>query len=127
MFTASDYVLRPLTPNDEGILWEMLYLALTPAESAPPPREIMREPQYARYVDDWGAEGDQGFLAAEKSGILLGAVWLRSSLGSGQADSPVELPFVVRPGHRPAVRLFGRFGFDIARQEEGAVIMSRNL
>jgi len=157
MFTASDYVLRPLTPNDEGILWEMLYLALNPAESAPPPREIMREPQYARYVDDWGAEGDQGFLAAEKSGILLGAVWLRSSLGSGQADSPVELPFVVRPGHRqrgigaslltqmiranptlaavslrvragsPAVRLFGRFGFDIARQDEGAVIMSRNL
>jgi GNAT superfamily N-acetyltransferase len=157
MFATSDYILRPLTSNDEGILWEMLYLALTPADADPPPREIMREPQFARYVEGWGAEGDQGFLAAEKHGILLGAVWLRSSLGSGRADSPIELPFVVRPGHRQrgigaslltqmiranptlaavslrskpgssAVRLFGRFGFDVAREEEGAVIMSRNL
>lgn len=157
MFATSDYVLRSLTCNDEGILWEMLYLALTPSDGAPPPREIMREPQFARYVEGWGAEGDQGFLASEKSGVLLGAVWLRSSLGSGQVDSPIELPFVVRPGHRqrgigaslltqmiranptlsavslrvrrssPAVRLFGRFGFDIAREAEGAVVMSRNL
>ena len=158
MFGPAEYTVRPLTPNDEPILWEMLYLALPRAGDDPPPREIMQEPQYARYVADWGQKGDRGFLAEEKAGgILLGTVWLRSSLGTGAVDSPAEIPFVVRQGHRqrgigaslltqmmranpslaavslrvlansPAVRLFERFGFNVSTQTDQAVVMRRQI
>ncbi len=158
MFGPTDYTLRPLEAHDETILWEMLYLALTPANGAAPPRKIMQEPQFARYVAGWGKEGDRGFLAQEKSGgLALGAVWLRPSLGKGDSESPAEIPFVVRQGHRqrgigaslltqmiranpslsvvslrvgadsPAVRLFERFGFDIASRSDAAVTMHRAI
>jgi hypothetical protein len=158
MFGPADYTLRPLEAHDEAILWEMLYLALTPAGGAGPPRELMHEPQFSRYVAGWGQEGDRGFLAQEKAGgLALGAVWLRPSLGEGKGDSPAEIPFVVRQGHRqrgigaslltqmmranpslsavslrvgpesPAVRLFERFGFDIASKTDEAVVMRRAI
>ena len=156
MFAPADYTLRPLHAQDEPILWEMLYLALTPPTGAAPPREIMQQPEFSRYVAGWGKEGDSGFLAQDKAGVLvLGAVWLRFSLGEGKADSPAEIPFVVRQGHRqhgigaslltqmvratpslsavslrvgadsPAVRLFERFGFDVVSKGDQAVVMRR--
>lgn len=158
MFAPADYTLRPLTRQDEPILWEMLYLALPRSGDEPPPRDTMQRPEYARYVTGWGQEGDRGFLAQEKhEGVLLGAVWLRSSLGAGKGDSPAEIPFVVREGHRqrgigaslltqmmranpslyavllhvgpgsPAVRLFERFGFTFAAQSDQGVLMRREL
>jgi GNAT superfamily N-acetyltransferase len=157
MFAPADYALRPLTREDEPILWEMLYLALPHSDDGAPPREIMQQPQYARYVAGWGEEGDRGFLAQDKSSLVLGAVWLRCSLGSGQADSPAEIPFVVRQGHRKhgigaslltqmmranpslsavllhvgragaAVRLFERFGFEVAGESEAGVVMRRQI
>jgi hypothetical protein len=158
MFGPADYTLRPLETQDETILWGMLYLALTPATGPAPPREIMQEPQFARYVTGWGKEGDRGFLAQEKTGnLVLGAVWLRPSLGQGTIDSPAQIPFVVRQGHRqrgigaslltqmmranpslsavslrvgpdsPAVRLFERFGFDVAGKTGEAVVMHRAI
>ncbi len=158
MFVPADYTLRALTAQDEAILWEMLYLALPRPGGEAPPREMMQQPEFARYVAGWGAEGDRGFLAHDKtSGILLGAVWLRPSLGEGKADSPAQLPFVVREGHRQrgigaslltqmmranpslsavslrvgpesaAVRLFERFGFNIASQSKEAVVMRRDI
>ena len=158
MFGPADYTLRPLEAHDETILWEMLYLALTPASGAAPPREVMQQPHFSRYVAGWGREGDRGFLAQEKAGgLVLGAVWLRPSLGEGKSESPAEIPFVVRQGHRqrgigaslltqmmranpsllavslrvgpdsPAVRLFERFGFDIASKSDQAVVMHRAI
>jgi len=157
MFAPAEYTLRPLAPEDEPILWEMLYLALPRSEEEPPPRELMQEPHYARYVAGWGEEGDRGFLAQDKSGVALGAVWLRNSLGSGQGESPAEIPFVVRQGHRKhgigaslltqlvranpalsavllhvgragaAVRLFERFGFEVTGESEAGVVMHRHL
>ena len=156
MFGPADYVLRPLTPEDEATLWEMLYQALSPAGREAPPREIVQRPEYARYVERWGGPGDIGFVAHDKNErMLLGAVWLRASLGSGPSDAPPELAFVVKPGHRqrgigaslltqfvrsnpqlsalalrvgaqsPAVRLLERFGFEIANQGDQAVVMRR--
>ena len=101
MFAPGDYVLRPLTVHDEALLWDMLYQALSPEGSEPPPPEIVHRPEYGRFVDDWGRPGDEGFVAHDKAeGTLLGAVWLRSQLQSDPADAPPELAFVVRPGHR---------------------------
>jgi hypothetical protein len=45
-----DYVIRPLTAADEPILWEMLYQALQTSEGAPP-RDIVRQPQFARHAE----------------------------------------------------------------------------
>jgi GNAT superfamily N-acetyltransferase len=88
---------------------------------------------------------------------LLGAVWLRSPVECGPGEAPPELALVVREGHRhrgigaslltqlvranpklsavllrvgadsPAVRLFGRFGFEIADQSTQSVVMQRAL
>ena len=70
-----DYVIRPLTPADEPILWEMLYQALQTSEGAPP-RDIVWQPQFARHAEGWGRAGDIGFVAydAKQKDELLGAV-----------------------------------------------------
>jgi ribosomal protein S18 acetylase RimI-like enzyme len=99
-----DYVIRPLTAADEPILWEMLYQALQTSEGAPP-RDIVRRPEFARYVEGWGRAGDTGFVAcdAEKKDELLGAVWFRSPTAertSDETEATPELAFAVKPGHR---------------------------
>ena len=158
MFAPADYVLRPLTDDDEGVLWEMLYQALSPPEGEAPSREIMQRPEYARYVEGWGRPEDKGYIVHDKEGrTILGAVWLRSPVECCPGEEPPELAFVVRPGHRhrgigaslltqlvrtnprlsavllrvgansPAVRLFERFGFEVAGQGAQSVVMRRAI
>lgn len=150
-----DYVIRPLTPADEAILWEMLYQALRgPEGSVQPARDIVRRSEFARYVEGWGRAGDAGFVAHDKANHeLLGAVWFRPP---AMGATP-ELAFAVTPGHRkrgigaalltqwvranpqqdvislkvgatnPAVRLYERFGFKVAQQSPEGVTMRREI
>jgi GNAT superfamily N-acetyltransferase len=150
-----DYVIRPLSVADEPILWEMLYHALQRAEDeAAPSREIVRRPEFARYVEEWGRPGDAGFVAHDaQHNELLGAVWFRAPIG----DATPELAFAVKPGHRkhgigaalltqwvkanpeqseislrvgpdsPAARLYERFGFKITQQSDKSVTMQRDI
>jgi ribosomal protein S18 acetylase RimI-like enzyme len=101
---AQDYVIRPLRAADEPILWEMLYQALQSAENAAAPsRDIVRQPDYAKYVEAWGREGDLGFVAHDVNhDHALGAVWCRLSLTQkvGGIENVPDLAFAVRSGHR---------------------------
>jgi GNAT superfamily N-acetyltransferase len=158
MFAPTDYVLRPLTGDDEVVLWEMLFQALSPPVGEAPSREIMQRPEYARYVEGWGRPADKGYVVHDKEErTTLGAVWLRSPVECCPGEEPPELAFVVRSGHRhrgigaslltqlvrtnpklsaillrvgansPAVRLFERFGFEIAGQSAQSVVMRRAI
>jgi ribosomal protein S18 acetylase RimI-like enzyme len=99
--------IRSLTPDDQPFLWEMLYQALyIPADQTPPPREVIYQPDLARYVQDWGRSGDRGFVAiAPTTGQLIGAVWLRCLIGENQGygyvdDATPELGIAVLPEYR---------------------------
>ncbi len=100
-----DIQLIPLTPADEPFLWEMLYLALyVPAGKPPFPREIVHEPDLARYVEGWSRSGDWGLLARDR-GTSAGAVWLRVWTGEEQGYGYVspeipELSIALLPGYR---------------------------
>jgi GNAT superfamily N-acetyltransferase len=155
-----EYLIHPLNPDDEPILWEMVYQGLSSqGEKQAPPREIVQRPEFARYVEGWGRRGDTGFVAQKKSdGSLLGAVWLRKPLDErNNGDTPFELAFVVKPGHRghgigtalltqlvranperstisirlvagkPVLRLYERFGFKVVSETPGAIVMHREI
>jgi GNAT superfamily N-acetyltransferase len=96
-----DYVIHPLTAADEPVLWEMLYQALRTSHDAPP-RDIVRQPEYARHVEGWGRAGDTGFVAydAEQKDELLGAAWFRVPATQGGEKPTPELAFAVKSGHR---------------------------
>ena len=97
-----DYLIRPLTKADEHVLWEMLYQALQTSQEATS-REIVRRPEYARYVEGWGRPGDTGFVAndAKQRDEVLGAVWLRSPVEIKKGEEPMpELAFAVKPNLR---------------------------
>ena len=155
--SVMDYVIRQLTIEDELTLWEMLYHGLSsPGKKQLPPREIVRRPEFARYVEGWGRAGDTGFVAHnKKDGILLGAVWLRNPID--KPDTPPELALAVKPEHRrhgigtslltqlvranpeqstislsfvtgkPVLRLYERFGFKVVEEQPGAMVMHREI
>jgi GNAT superfamily N-acetyltransferase len=151
-----DYVIRPLVAGDEPILWEMLYQGLSSlGEKERPSRDIVRRPEFSRYVEGWGRAGDSGFVAHDKKdGSLLGAVWLRRPIDKTNARP--ELAFAVKPEHRrhgigaalltqlvranpeqstislsfvagkPLLRLYERFGFKVVEERPDAVVMHRD-
>jgi GNAT superfamily N-acetyltransferase len=152
-----DYLIRPLTPQDEPVLWETLYHGLSdPAAPEPASRDMLRRPEISKYVAAWGRPGDCGFVAHEKrGGALIGAVWLRQP--SDKPGATPELALAVKHGHRrhgigtalltqlvrahpeqstisisfvagkPVLRLYERFGFKVLDRERDAVVMQRQV
>ena len=101
------YKIRPLKPDDEPILWTMLYHGLNTGDpGTPPPPELVRRPEFARYVEGWGGPHDQGFVAyASHEQDVLGAVWFRSPIPGPDEPQPCdedapELAYAVAPGYR---------------------------
>ena len=54
--TTMSHSIRQLSPSDQQFLWEMLYQSLNVQEGSPPfPRDIINQPEVAKYVRAWGA------------------------------------------------------------------------
>ena len=95
-----DYQIRPLTATDEPILWEMLYEAVQVSGKENVSRDVIRQPELARYVEHWGSKGDVGFVAHDanrRAGDRRGLVPAVHERGEGFI---FELAFAVRSSHR---------------------------
>jgi len=80
MTASFNYKIRPATLSDEPFLWEMLYQSLHVEGQEAYPRDVLKRPEIARYVRDWGRDGDLGFIAVDaRSDEPIGAVWSRLS------------------------------------------------
>ncbi len=108
MAVSSDGIavaIQPLTRADEKALFGILYYAIhVPPNAAPPPREIVRQPELARYVRNWGNANDLGFGAFVKT-KMIGAAWLRVWTGEDKGygywnNETPELSIALAPGYR---------------------------
>jgi ribosomal protein S18 acetylase RimI-like enzyme len=150
-----EHVIRPLTGDDEPIIWEMIGHGLRNAgEEASTREQIAQRPELMRYVEGWGRQGDRGYVAHDPhTQQLLGAVWFREP----EPGATPELAFAVATGHRkrgigaalltqwvranpeqsevalrvnathPAVRLYERFGFHVVDERENSVVLRRDI
>lgn len=74
----TEMYIREATNRDLPFLWEMLYQALfIPVGEERPTREILKQPELARCLEDWGRQGDVALIATDQSNQSLGAVWIR--------------------------------------------------
>lgn len=78
-----DVTDRPWCPSDEPFLWEMLFLSLHVRDGAAPfERSILRRPDIAHYLTEFGArDGDDAQVGETSDGTKIGAAWCRR-LGS---------------------------------------------
>ncbi|MDA0267384.1 MAG: GNAT family N-acetyltransferase [Cyanobacteria bacterium] len=69
-------------------------------------RQILDQPDIAKYVEAWGRAGDMGFIALEvQNGEAISAIWIRlfavAHQGYGYVDSAIpELEIAVLPEYR---------------------------
>lgn len=97
--------IRGIASQEVIFLADFLYEAIfIPEGMAKPGREILRIPEIARYIIDFGRENDH-CLVAESDSRLLAAVWTRvfshSAKGFGYIDERTpELSMSVLPEYR---------------------------
>ena len=96
---------RAVERADIDFLADMLYEALyLPPGQTPFPREILNQPDVARYLRDYGREGDTG-LVAMVDGLPVGAAWARlwkeGDHGYAFVDEETpEISVALRPEYR---------------------------
>ncbi|MEW6210944.1 MAG: GNAT family N-acetyltransferase [Acidobacteriota bacterium] len=106
MADPSNITIRPLTPEDQSFLWEMLYEALYVPEGGEPfPRSIVNLPEISRYAEGWGKSDDTGLVAVDENDQPIGAAWIRlmtsGNRGYGYVDDTTpELSIAVAPRYR---------------------------
>lgn len=127
------YLIEPLTESDAEILSDMLFHAIYVAPgTVPPPRAIIKEPELARYVEDWGRVNDVGLKAVDsRDRKLVGAAWVRLLAGENKGygyvdDDTPELSIAVLPDYRGrglGTRLLNAL-FSLARERYNAISLS---
>jgi len=77
--TNHNFTLREIEKSDQDFLFEMLRQSIFVAPNSPPlDNNIINLPEIRKYVENWGKEGDFGYVAVDnKSGARIGAIWLR--------------------------------------------------
>lgn len=104
--TPMNFYIRPASPLDQQFLWEMLYQSLYVPAGEVLPRNVVTLPEIAKYVKEWGHQGDLGFIAIDLNhNIPIGAAWLRlftkDDQGYGYVDDQTpKLGFAVLPEYR---------------------------
>lgn len=82
-----DYIIRPLGEDEYALLEDFLYEAIfIPEGVAPPPRDIIYQPELQVYLENFGARRGDFALAAEVGGRVVGAVWTRIMNDYGHID-----------------------------------------
>lgn len=101
------YNIQKIKKTDSFFLWEMLYeCTYVPLGQVRPPRDILKNPDIAKYVQDWGRIGDEGFLAISSTNQQpIGAAWYRLFSANNKAygyvdDATPELCIAVLPQYR---------------------------
>jgi ribosomal protein S18 acetylase RimI-like enzyme len=87
-----DYLIRPLTQEDEPILWQMLYEAAQMREEGQLTiQDAKNHPDLAKYVKNWGCVNDIGFVATLLStNQPIGAAWLRLMTGENKGYGYID-------------------------------------
>lgn len=130
--------IRPITIQDEDVLWHMLYYAAHMDEDEHKSVvDAKIDPFLKQYVEKWGQPTDLGFIA-EENNVALGAVWIRQfdeasypelaiavlphAMGQGigtqlmqhiicQAKDKFPTIMLSVRANNPALRLYQRLGF----------------
>jgi ribosomal protein S18 acetylase RimI-like enzyme len=121
-----DFAYRPLTLEDELIVWEMSRYAAHESSV----ESIQQQPYLARYALGWGRVGDVGCVGFEDM-TPIGAAWLRLWLGEDKGfgyvrDEIPELAIAVVPdfrGQGVGTKLLKQI-LDIAKMTYPAVSLS---
>jgi ribosomal protein S18 acetylase RimI-like enzyme len=96
--------IRRASVDDEAVLWHLLNYASGDPDEMLSVEQLRSDPGLARYVADWGREGDIGLIAVEH-GAPVGAAWFRvfpaDEPGYGfVADDVPELAIFLEPAAR---------------------------
>lgn len=87
MDASTDYIIRPLLPEETHLLREFLYEAIyIPEGIVPPSRGIVDLPELKVYIENFGSRKDDCCLVAETEGKVAGAVWTRIMNDYGHVD-----------------------------------------
>src|SRR5215468_145189 len=105
--SKSNFTFRRLDRMDEPFLREMLYHAIYVPDGQPPfAKEIINEPELAKYVDQWGRDSDSGYVVIDSTSLQpVGAAWIRlftevnKGYGYVNDDTP-ELSIALLPEYR---------------------------
>jgi len=86
-----EYVIRRMEPAEYPLLNDFLYQAIfLPEGTAPPPYDIIRQPELQIYTADFGSSPHDRAFAAIVGRRVIGAVWVRimEDYGHIDADTP---------------------------------------
>jgi ribosomal protein S18 acetylase RimI-like enzyme len=93
--------VRAIRVSEISVLDTFLYHAVfRPPGLSPFPKEIIREPDIAVYIENFG-KPDDCCVVAEMDGLIVGAAWTRIIPAFGHIDDETpELAISVLPEHR---------------------------
>lgn len=84
---AEHTLIRPLKPDETGLLKDFLYEAIFIPEGVEPPAgDIVENPELRVYTDDFGTRPGDNCLVADLEGRVVGAVWTRIMNDYGHVD-----------------------------------------
>lgn len=101
------YNIRPIEQANISFILDSLYHFISVTEGKKQPsKEILNNPEIAKYGEDWGHVGGEGFIAAlAENQQPIGAAWYRlfqkSNPGYGYVDETTpELSIAILPHDR---------------------------